>query len=82
MSMLADKQLIGLYPAFPVVAQLSQAQALADSMRPAVPQWAELAELLGTVFHDMLDGLLTPEEAIALAQTRALQLFSAPERPR
>jgi multiple sugar transport system substrate-binding protein len=46
-------------------------------MRPAVPQWAELAELMGSVFHDMLSGNLTPEAATALAQTRALQLFAS-----
>jgi len=81
MSLLNDKQLIGIYPAFPVVARLSQANALADSMRPAVPQWAALAEMLGTVFHDMLSGHLTPQAATALAQTRALQLFAAPVQP-
>lgn len=81
LSLLNDKQLIGTYPAFPVVAQLSQTNALSDSMRPSVPQWAALAELLGTVFHDMLNGLLTPEAATALAQARALQLFATPEKP-
>jgi hypothetical protein len=50
-------------------------------MRPGVPQWAALAEMLGTVFHDMLSGHLTPEAATALAQTRALQLFAASEKP-
>jgi multiple sugar transport system substrate-binding protein len=77
MTLLNDKQLIRTYPAFPVVAQLGRANALSDSMRPAVPQWAELAELMGSVFHDMLSGNLTPEAATALAQTRALQLFAS-----
>jgi ABC-type glycerol-3-phosphate transport system substrate-binding protein len=81
LTLLTDKQLISAYPAFPVVAQLSQANALSDSMRPGVPQWAALAEMLGTVFHDMLSGHLTPEAATALAQTRALQLFAASEKP-
>jgi multiple sugar transport system substrate-binding protein len=77
MTLLTDKQLVGIYPAFPVVARLSEANALSDSMRPAVPQWADLAELMGTVFHDMLHGNLTPEAATELAQTRALQLFAS-----
>ena len=77
MALLGDKQLISTYPAFPVVAQLSRANALSDSMRPAVPQWADLAELMGSVFHDMLSGNLTPEAATALAQTRAMQLFAS-----
>jgi multiple sugar transport system substrate-binding protein len=78
LSLMNDKQLITTYPAFPVVAQLSQTNALSGSMRPGVPQWAALAEMLGTVFHDMLSGQLTPEAATALAQTRALQLLAAP----
>ena len=81
MSLLNDQQLVRTYPAFPVVARLSQASALGDSMRPGVPQWADLAELMGTVFHDMLSGQLTPEAATALVQTRALQLFGATEKP-
>jgi len=81
LSLLNDTQLVSTYPAFPVVAQLSQANALSDSMRPGVPQWAALAEMLGTVFHDMLGGHLTPEAATALAQTRALALFASPEKP-
>ncbi len=80
-SLLSDAQLIRMYPAFPVVAQLSETRALGDSMRPGVPQWAALAEMMGTVFHDMLSGQLTPEAAIELAQTRALQLLSVPEKP-
>jgi multiple sugar transport system substrate-binding protein len=77
LSLLNDKQLSSTYPAFPVVARLSQANALSDSMRPAVPQWADLAELMGTVFHDMLSGRLTPEAATAFAQSRAMQLFAS-----
>ena len=81
MTLLDDKQLISRYPAFPVVSKLSRDHALSDLMRPGVPQWSGLAELMGTVFHDMLSGNLTPEAAIALAQTRALQLFAAPAVP-
>jgi ABC-type glycerol-3-phosphate transport system substrate-binding protein len=81
MSLLHDPQLISTYPAFPVVANLSQDNALSNSMRPSVPQWPALAEMMGSVFHDMLNGQLTPEAATALAQARALQLFASPEKP-
>jgi multiple sugar transport system substrate-binding protein len=81
LSLLNDPQLGSIYPTFSVVARLSQANALSDSMRPAVPQWATLAEMMGTVFHDMLSGQLTAEAATALAQARALQLFALPEKP-
>ena len=46
-------------------------------MRPAVPQWSALADILGTVYHDMLRGELTPEQAAARAQQQADVLFSA-----
>jgi len=81
LSLLNDKQLARTYPAFPAVAQLSQTNGLADSMRPGVPQWADLAEMMGSVFHSMLSGQLTPEAATALAQKRALELFAAPGTP-
>jgi multiple sugar transport system substrate-binding protein len=81
LSLLNDPQLGSIYPTFSVVARLSQAKALSDSMRPAVPQWAALAEMMGTVFHDMLSGQLTAEAATALAQARALELFELTEKP-
>jgi multiple sugar transport system substrate-binding protein len=81
LSLLNDPQLARTYPAFPVVAQLSQTSGLSDSMRPGVPQWADLAEMMGTVFHSMLSGQLTPEAATALAQKRALELFAATGKP-
>jgi len=77
MSLLNDPQLAERYPAFPLVARLSAEGQLADWMRPAVPQWDGLAEILGTAYHDMLRGELTPEEAAAVAQSRAETLFAA-----
>jgi multiple sugar transport system substrate-binding protein len=75
LSLLNDPYLQQRYPAFNTVAQLSREGQLATWMRPAVPQWAALAELMGEVFHDMLDGALTPEQAVAEAQQRAEKLF-------
>lgn len=78
LSVIRDPDLSRLYPAFPVVRRISEQDALQDWMRPAVPQWATLAETLGTVFHDMLQGKLTPEAAVAKAQREAERLFAPP----
>jgi len=75
-SILRDPELIERYPAFAIVDELGSAGLLNDWMRPAVPQWPALADLMGTVYHDMLNGLLTPEEAAAEAQTQAEALFA------
>jgi multiple sugar transport system substrate-binding protein len=75
-SLLRDPELVHRYPVFSVVDQLAQAGQLQDWMRPAVPQWPQLAEILGTTYHDMLLGLLTPEQAAAQAQHRAEALFA------
>jgi multiple sugar transport system substrate-binding protein len=75
-SLLRDPELVRRYPVFTVVDQLSQAGQLQDWMRPAVPQWPQLAEILGTTYHDMLLGRLKPEQAAALAQQQAEALFT------
>jgi len=63
------------YPAFGVVAELSEDGVLQDWMRPAVPQWAAMADVLGTVYHNMLRGRITAEEAAQEVQAQALALF-------
>jgi multiple sugar transport system substrate-binding protein len=77
-SLLRHPELMRRYPVFAIVDQLGQAGQLQDWMRPAVPQWPQLAEILGTTYHDMLLGQLTPEQAAAQAQRQALALFSSP----
>lgn len=74
-SVLENPEFVERYPAFPVVAQLSEADELNDWMRPSVPQWSAMAEILGTVYHDMLRGRMTPAEAAAQAQADAAALF-------
>lgn len=76
-SLLSDPELAARYPAYRVVARPEVAAQLGDWMRPAVPEWPELSRILGTVFHDMLRGELTPEQAAAAAQRRAEALFAA-----
>jgi len=79
-SVMRDPALAQRYPAFKTVARLGSAGQLDDWMRPAVPQWSALADILGTVYHDMLRGELTPEQAAARAQQQADVLFSAPPK--
>lgn len=75
-SLLYDPALIERYPAFRTIAAINEADQLDDWMRPAVAEWTQLAEILGTVYHDMLLGLITPEQAAAQAQAQAEQLFA------
>lgn len=75
-SLLHDEELAARYPAFATVTRPEVAAQLDDWMRPAVPEWPQLAEILGTVYHDMLRGELTPEQAAAEAQARAELLFA------
>lgn len=79
-SVMRDPVLAQRYPAFQTVARLGSAGQLDDWMRPAVPQWSALADILGTVYHDMLRGELTPEQAAARAQQQADALFAATVR--
>jgi len=74
-SILENPSLQERYPAFQVVAELGTQNQLNVWMRPAVPQWPMLADILGTVYHDMLNGKLTPEAAAAEAQSQAEALF-------
>jgi len=74
-SIMRDATLSKTYPAFSVVEQLGLAGELADWMRPAVPQWPGLADALGQVYHDMLEGKTTPEQAAAQVQKQAESLF-------
>lgn len=75
-SLLHDPELGARYPAFSSIATLDTAGQLEDWMRPAVPEWSQLAEILGTAYHDMLLGILTAEQAAAQAQARAERLFA------
>lgn len=77
-AMLQDPELAARHPAFASVASINAAGELGDWMRPAVPQWASLADVLGTVFHDMLAGKLTAEQAVARAQREAEAAMSQP----
>ncbi|MCC5845178.1 MAG: extracellular solute-binding protein [Verrucomicrobia bacterium] len=63
---------------FPVLATIAELDAngqLRIEVRPRVPEWDALCEILGTEFHDMLLGKLSVEEAMNRAYTAAVALF-------
>jgi len=63
-----DPELMALYPAFEAVDKMSSEGIMQMWMRPQIPEWPVLADTYGTVFHEMLAGSLTPEEATAKMQ--------------
>ncbi len=79
-SLLADPDLQREHPVFDAMLAARQTHTFSAAMRPAVPEWADLCEILGVVFHDMLRGELSPEEAIEQADRRARQLLEASEK--
>jgi multiple sugar transport system substrate-binding protein len=75
-ALLQDAALIERYPTFPLVWELNERDELQSWMRPPVAEWPPLEIIVGTVFHDMLRGQLTPEEATAQVQQEAVTLFT------
>ncbi|MFW5748588.1 MAG: ABC transporter substrate-binding protein [Chloroflexota bacterium] len=75
-SLLQNDALTERYATFPLIARLDNVSQLQDWMRPTIPQSAQLAEIMGTVFHDMLRGEYSPQEATALAQQEAEALLN------
>lgn len=75
-SILTEPALAERYPFFPLVVELERSQQLKDWMRPPIPQWPNLADILGNVYHDMLLGQITPTEAGERAQQEAVMMFS------
>jgi multiple sugar transport system substrate-binding protein len=71
-----DPELMAKYPAFEAVDKMATEGILQMWMRPAIPEWPVLADTLGTVFHEMLAGSLTPEEAAAKAQETMVQVMT------
>ena len=56
----------------PAVVQHILADRLFDAgARPSLPQWSRLADILGVVFHDLLQHELDIDEALAKAQRQA-----------
>lgn len=75
LTLLADPELQRDNPVFSTMLDAQKTHVFSAAMRPSVPEWADLCEILGTVFHDMLRNELTPEEALAKADYAARQLM-------
>ncbi len=79
-SQVRDEKLIRAHPLFPVMDQMAAKGVLSAEMRPSIPEWNALCEIMGTVYHDMLGGELTPADAAREAQRQALELFATKSR--
>jgi len=71
-----DPELMKLYPAFEAVDKMATDGLLQMWMRPQIPEWPVLADTYGTVFHEMLAGSLTAEEAVKKMQETMLQVMT------
>lgn len=74
-SLVADPEMQEVYPVLKAVMEIDLAGEFDMRMRPRVPQWAGLCEILGVEFHEMLAGRVTPEEALQRAYEMSLTLF-------
>ncbi len=63
------------YPVLATMAELDQGGHLRMEIRPRIPEWDALCEILGTEFHNMLLGKCSAEEAMDLAFAAASALF-------
>lgn len=64
------------FPVLTTLSRLDDAGQLRVEIRPRVPEWDALCEILGTEFHDMLLGKRSAEEALARAHEAAALLMN------
>jgi multiple sugar transport system substrate-binding protein len=74
----ADPELRAMSPIFDLVDQLSWRDELQFWPRPPIPQISEIVHLCGTELHDMLRGIVPPDEALARVQARAEEILRQP----
>ena len=73
-TVMRDPELIKMYPAYPIVDKLGQEGKLLP-IRPPIPEFQQLSDVFGTIFHDMISGKITPEEAMPKAQAEAMKVM-------
>jgi multiple sugar transport system substrate-binding protein len=73
-TVMRDPELIKMYPAFPIVDKLGQDGKL-QPIRPPIPEFQQLSDVFGTIFHDMISGKITPEVAVPKAQAEAMKVM-------
>jgi ABC-type sugar transport system, periplasmic component len=74
-SVAADPEVRELSPIFEAVDAMSWRDELQFWPRPPIPEITDIIQICGEEFHDMLRGIVSPREALALAQARADALF-------
>lgn len=67
----ADPEVRRLSPVFEALDAMSWRDELQFWPRPPIPEIAEIIQICGEEFHDMLRGIATPREALQQAQARA-----------
>lgn len=74
----ADPEVRGLSPIFEAVDAMSWRDELQFWPRPPVPEIADIIQICGEEFHDMLRGVNSPAETLRRAQARAERALRAP----
>jgi len=74
----ADPEVRRLSPIFEMVDQMSWRDELQFWPRPPIPQISEIIRICGHELHDMLRGVVAPEDALARAQARAEEAMTKP----
>jgi len=69
------------YPVLKAMSEESLRTQLSAEMRPSVESWSGICEILGTEFHEMLLGNLSPEEALEQAHNRCHALIKGDTTP-
>ena len=73
-STLHDKELLEIFPEYAVLAK--QIEYANPNWRPIIPEWASINEqILGTLIHDAVAGLITPAVALAQAEEKMTVLM-------
>jgi multiple sugar transport system substrate-binding protein len=75
----AEKKLQTSYPVLAAMSDPELIKELDAGMRPSIPEWDALCEILGSEFHDMLLEKSTPEEALNSAYQKSLLLLTPPK---
>ncbi|WP_037264105.1 ABC transporter substrate-binding protein [Roseivivax halodurans] len=72
----ADPEVRRLSPIFELVDQMSWRDELQFWPRPPIPQISEIIGICGHELHDMLRGIVAPEDALARVQARVEEILS------
>ena len=80
-STLHDAELLEIFPEYAVLAK--QIEYANPNWRPIIPEWTYINEqILGTLIHDAVAGLITPVTALAQAEEKMTMLMKSSGRYR